>query len=83
MSVHNQVINVLNEVLQLNDQMQLLKPDSALLGAIPEFDSMAVVSVLTRLEEEYDFFIEDDEIDADTFESVATLIDFIQRKING
>lgn len=82
MSVHNEVINVLVEVLQLGDQSQQLNNNSQLLGAIPEFDSMAVVSVLTRLEEEYGFFIEDDEIDADTFETVGTLTSFIQQKMS-
>ncbi|HFD13033.1 MAG TPA: acyl carrier protein [Crenotrichaceae bacterium] len=81
MSVQNEVINVLVEVLQLSDQSQQLNENSLLLGAIPEFDSMAVVSVLTRLEEEYGFFIDDDEITADTFESVGTLMSFIQQKI--
>jgi len=82
MSVQNEVINVLVEVLQLGDQSQQLNENSQLLGAIPEFDSMAVVSVLTRLEEDYGFFIDDDEIDADTFESIGTLTNFIEQKIN-
>lgn len=82
MSVQNEVIRVLVEVLQLGDQSQQLDENSQLLGALPEFDSMAVVSVLTRLEEDYGFFIDDDEIDADTFESVGTLTTFVQQKIN-
>lgn len=82
MSVHNEVISVLVEVLQLSSQSHQLNEHSQLLGALPEFDSMAVVSVLTRLEEDYGFFIDDDEIDADTFESVGTLTAFVQQKIN-
>jgi acyl carrier protein len=82
MSVQNEVISVLVEVLQLGEQSQQLDENSQLLGALPEFDSMAVVSVLTRLEENYGFFIDDDEIDADTFESVGTLTTFVQQKIN-
>ena len=82
MSVHNEVISVLVEVLQLSSQSPQLNEHSQLLGALPEFDSMAVVSVLTRLEEDYGFFIDDDEIDADTFESVGTLTAFVQQKIN-
>jgi len=82
MSVRNEVISVLVEVLQLSSQSHQLNEHSQLLGALPEFDSMAVVSVLTRLEEDYGFFIDDDEIDADTFESVGTLTAFVQQKIN-
>jgi acyl carrier protein len=42
---------------------------------------MAVVSVLTALEDHYGFFIDDDEIDADVFETVGTLVKFVERKL--
>lgn len=82
MEVCNQVIQVLDEVLQLGGRASQLTAESPLLGAIPEFDSMAVVSVLTSLEEEYDFYAEDDEIDASIFETVGSLADFVEAQIN-
>ncbi len=82
MEVSNQVIQVLGEVLQLGNRTSELNSESPLLGAIPEFDSMAVVSVLTALEDEYGFFAEDDEIDAATFETVGTLAEFVTAKLN-
>lgn len=82
MQVCNQVIQVLDEVLQLGSRANDLTAESPLLGAIPEFDSMAVVSVLTSLEEEYDFYAEDDEIDASIFETVGSLADFVEAQIS-
>jgi len=82
MSVFNDVKNVLCSVLQLSDSSAALKMESPLLGALPEFDSMAVVSVLTALEDHYGFIIDDDEIDADVFETVGTLVEFVEQKLN-
>jgi acyl carrier protein len=36
--------------------------DSRLLGALPEFDSMAVVAVVTMLEDQFGITVADDEL---------------------
>jgi acyl carrier protein len=82
MSVFHDVKIVLCSVLQLSDSSTALKMESPLLGALPEFDSMAVVSVLSALEDHYGFFIDDDEIDADVFETVGALVEFVEQKLN-
>jgi len=79
MSVENDVIEILVDTLSLPGGQ--LDGSSILLGAIPEFDSMAVVSVLTALEEQYGFIVDDDEIDAAIFESVASLSEFVTSKV--
>ena len=76
----DEVRRLIGEILQLGERTQKLTPDTPLLGSIPEFDSMAVVSVLTALEEQYDIVIEDDEIDASVFETVGTLTAFVSAK---
>jgi len=81
MSVLNEIRNILAEVLQLADQGASLDENSALLGALPEFDSMAVVLVIAALEEQFDFDVDDDEIDAEVFESVGSLIAFVEQKL--
>ena len=73
------VAQVIRQTLQLDDDKQL-ELDTCLLGAIPEFDSMSVVTVLTTLEEQFGFFIDDDDVSADTFETVGTLLAFVQDK---
>ena len=44
-----------------------------LFGALPEFDSMAVASLLTGIEERFGLLIEDDDVDAEDFASFGTL----------
>lgn len=58
-----------------------LTAESALMGSIPELDSMAVVQLIATLEEQFGFAIDDDEIDASTFATVGTLAAFVQRKL--
>jgi len=71
---------ILGDTLQLGARAQDLTPASRLLGAIPEFDSMAVVTVITMIEEEFGFTVEDDEVSADVFETLGTLSAFVAGK---
>jgi len=52
-----------------------------LFGALPEFDSMAVATLLTGLEERLAIVIEDDDVDAEDFASFGTLLAFVRRKV--
>ncbi|WP_245808018.1 phosphopantetheine-binding protein [Crenothrix polyspora] len=67
--------------MQSPETIDHLTMESALLGAVPEMDSMAVVSILTALEEQYGFFVDDDEIDATVFETVGSLVKFVEYKV--
>lgn len=75
------VKTILGDVLSLGPAAQALTRESALLGSIPELDSMAVVQLLTALEEHYGITIEDDDISAHTFATVGSLADFISDKM--
>lgn len=75
------VKNILAEVLSLGDAKDSLTADSALLGSIPELDSMAVVNLITALEEHFGIVVDDDEISATTFETVGSLTAFVQQKL--
>ncbi len=81
MSLPEQIANILTEVLQPGNSESLSDLATPLLGAIPEFDSMAVVTILTSLEDKFGFFVDDDEIDADIFETVGTLVAFVEQKL--
>ena len=72
---------VLRDVLQLGDRADTLTANSPLIGSIPEFDSMAVVTVITMLEERFGIIVDDDEISADTFETLGTMLDFVNAKL--
>ena len=71
---------VVGNALQLGARMQAMDASTPLLGAIPELDSMAVVNVITALEEHFDISIADDEIGAATFATLGSLSDFIGQK---
>lgn len=81
MNIDKEVAGILDQVLSLNGRGMSLKPESPLLGAIPELDSMAVVTILTSLEEYFGFTVEDDEISADTFATLGTLTVFVEQKL--
>lgn len=71
---------ILRDTLQLGDRAQDLTESSALLGAIPELDSMAVVSLITMIEDEFGIVVADDEVTAETFETVGSLVRFVAEK---
>ena len=54
-----EVKNILSDVLSLGERKNSLKEDSILLGNIPELDSMAVVNVITALEEHFGIAVDD------------------------
>lgn len=72
---------VLVDVLGLpEDRVAGFDESTALFGALPEFDSMAVAGLLTELEERLGILIEDHEVDADMLESYGALLTFARAK---
>ncbi len=82
MSVQDSVITILGQILALGERVDDLGFESPIVGAIPEFDSMAVVSVLTALEDRYGISIDDDEVEAQIFETVGSLVKFVDSKLS-
>jgi acyl carrier protein len=76
-----EVRNIVTDILGLGERGAALQPGSALLGAIPELDSMAVVGLITALEEHFGITIEDDEISAEVFETLGSLSAFVDSKL--
>ena len=64
---------ILRDTLNLGDRAARLTADSPLLGGLAEFDSMAVVTVVTMIEDEYGITIDDDDLSADVFATVGSL----------
>ncbi len=80
MATLDDVKSILRDTLQLGDRAETLEPETALLGSLPELDSMAVVAVITGIEDSFGIVVEDDEISAETFETVGSLCAFIDLK---
>ena len=75
MSNLQQLNTVLAELLKVDTTTFTEETD--LLGAIPEFDSMAVVGLITSMEEVFNIAINDDDLDASLFETVGSVLNYI------
>jgi acyl carrier protein len=76
-----EVREILANVLSLGERKNSLNQNSALLGSLPELDSMAVVNVITALEEHFGIAVDDDEISASNFETLGSLSRFVEEKL--
>lgn len=81
MATIDDVKSILRDTLQIGDRTDGFDLGTPLLGHVPELDSMAVVTILTALEEAFDFEVDDDEITAATFETVGSLTEFVDYKL--
>ncbi len=80
-AILDEVKRVLRDALQLGRRADALTSQSQLLGTIPELDSMAVVTVITAVEERFGFTVADDDISAETFATLGSLTDFVNEKL--
>jgi acyl carrier protein len=81
LEIKHELLSILDEILSLNGRAVSFKEDTPLLGAIPELDSMAVVALITAIEERFGIAMEDDEIDGSIFTTVGSLAGFVQSKL--
>ena len=72
---------ILRSDLQLGARADKLERSTALMGSLPEFNSLTVVSLISSVEEQVGCSINDDEITAEIFETVGTFADFIASKL--
>jgi acyl carrier protein len=83
LNVNKEVLRILDEVLSLGGRASTFTPDTPLLGAVPELDSMAVVTLITSLEEQLGIIVDDDDIGGATFATVGSLTEFVSGKLEG
>ena len=81
MDIKSEIVALHDEILSLDGRSASFTEDTALLGALPELDSMAVVALITSIEERFGFSVDDDEIDGATFATVGSLIEFVEAKL--
>lgn len=81
MDVTAEVIQLLGAVLGLGSRAASLNPQTPLLGAMPELDSMAALALITGITDHFGIHIHDDEIHADVFRTVGSLAEFVARKL--
>ncbi len=71
------VRQLLGQVLGLGPRADQLTAETALLGSLPELDSMAVATILTAVEERFGILIDDNLISAGIFETLGSLSAFV------
>lgn len=81
MTTLDHVKSLLGEVLQLGPRADDLTAETPLLGSLPEFDSMAVATVIAGLEDRFDIIIEDDDLSVEVFETVGSLATLVDDKL--
>lgn len=76
-----EILAILDEVLSLKGRATAFSEQTVLLGAIPELDSMAVLALISMLEERFELMVDDDEIDGATFATLGSLIEYVNGKL--
>lgn len=81
MTTRLRLLALLDRTLNLSGRSSTFSDDTALMGSVPELDSMGVVSLITAFEDQFGFSVEDDEIDGSVFETFGTLLSFVETKL--
>lgn len=74
-------IKILLNQLKITQTQNQIDEHSELLGQGVGLDSVEILNLVTRIEEEFDLIIDDDELLPEYFKSVGTLITFIEEKL--
>jgi acyl carrier protein len=75
-----QLQSIFSEVF-VNYSPEFWQFDTRLLGEVPEFDSMAIVTLIGQIEEDFGIFVEDDELNAEVFESFGSVFNYVSEKL--
>lgn len=76
------VRSVLVTTLGIEDRAHTIDASTGLFGSLPELDSMAVVELVTELQERFGIEIDDDEITGDSFETLGDLAALVDSKLS-
>lgn len=55
--------------------------DTELFGAIAEFDSMVIVTLIDEIEEQFDIELDDDDISAENFATIRSLTELVLERV--
>ena len=72
---------LLRNCLQLKES-EVLTRETPLLGNFPEFNSLTIATLMLQIEEKIDCEIALDELSVEIFETVGSLADFIETKMD-
>jgi acyl carrier protein len=81
MKLTQEVLDLLDEVLRLQGRAQTFQADTPLMGAVAELDSLAVMELLSALQQRFGLQLHDDELDSSLFATVGSLVAFVSVKL--
>ena len=82
MTTMQDVLRVLDQALQLQGRTAGFGPDTPLLGALPELDSMAVLALVAGLEGHFGITFRDDQLSGRRFATVNSLCELVQESLD-
>jgi acyl carrier protein len=74
------VTTVLVQTLGIEDRRDSFDVSTELLGGIPELDSLAILELVSALEDRFDIVIDDEDFNGEVFETIGTLSAFVDSK---
>jgi acyl carrier protein len=80
--IRNELLKLIDTTLNLGGRGLAFTDDTPLMGAVPELDSMGVVSLLTAFEDRLGLTVDDDEIDGSLFATFGSLLGFVEGKLS-
>jgi acyl carrier protein len=80
-NIERELRALVDDTLNLGGRTKMFVADTPLMGAVPELDSMGVVALLTAFEDRLGLHIDDDEIDAQVFQTWGSLLEFVREKL--
>lgn len=81
MTVTDHILRVLDEALNLQGRALAFTPDTDLLGALPELDSMAVLALITGLENHFGIAFSDEDLNGSVFATVGSLNELVEQAL--
>jgi acyl carrier protein len=80
LNITQNVYRIVDESLGLNGRSSTFSMNTALLGSIPELDSMTVLHLIAELETQLGLTVYDDDLSSSTFETLGSLVAFVNSK---
>lgn len=77
----DEVREVVASALDISGRVEGMDASAPLLGAVPELDSIGVLSLITALEERFGIHIADDDVAAADFETLGSLASLVEHRL--
>jgi acyl carrier protein len=72
------VLDVIGTILGIEDRVGTFDADTPLFGSLPELDSLAVLELLTTLEDRFGITVDDDDLTGGLLETAGSLHAYVR-----